>query len=110
MARKKKKIEKLEKYFDSVPPGKKALAKRLIDREAFLLDQLTQLETEIKENGIKETYQNGENQFGYKESTEYKCYVSFQKNYIQIIRQLTDLLPEAAAEDLDEFEKMVGLV
>lgn len=109
MAGKKKNIEKLEKYFKAIPPGKKALAKRLIDREAFLLGQLIELEAEIRENGIKETYQNGENQYGYKESTEYKCYVSFQKNYIQIIRQLTDLLPEAAAEDLDEFEKMVGL-
>lgn len=109
MAGKRKKIEKLERYFDSISPGKKALAKRLIDREAFLLDQLLKLETEIRENGIKETYQNGENQFGYKESTEYKCYVAFQKNHIQIIRQLTDLLPESAAEELDEFEKMVGL-
>lgn len=109
MAAKKKKIEKLSKYFDSIPPGKKALAKRLIDRESFLLEQMIDLEAEIKENGIKETYQNGENQFGYKESTEYKCYVSLQKNYIQIIRQLTDLLPAEAAEELDEFEKMVGI-
>lgn len=108
MAGRRKKIERLERFFDSISPGKKALAKRLIDREAFLLDQLTGLEADIKANGIKETYQNGENQFGYKESTEYKCYVSFQKNYIQIIRQLTDLLPESAAEELDEFEKLVG--
>jgi len=109
MAAKKKKIEKLAKYFDSVPPGKKALARRLLDREAFLLEQMLDLEAEIKEKGVKEIYQNGESQFGYKESTEYKCYISMQKNYIQIIRQLTDLLPEEAAEELDEFEKMVGI-
>lgn len=109
MAARRKKIETLERFFEGITPGKKALAQRLIDREAFLLGQMIDLEKEIKRNGIKEVYQNGENQYGYKESTEYKCYVSLQKNYIQIIRQLTDLLPEAAAEELDEFEKMVGL-
>jgi len=81
----------------------------LIDREAFLLSQMTELEAHIRENGVKEQYQNGESQFGYKESTEFKCYVAMQKNYIAIIRQLTDILPEEAADELDDFEKIVGI-
>jgi len=109
MATKTRNIETLAKHFANITPGKKALAKRLIDREAFLLEQMQELEAQIRENGVKECYQNGENQFGYKESTEFKCYVSMQKNYIQIIRQLTDILPEEAAEELDEFEKIVGI-
>jgi len=109
MADRIKNIETLAKHFANITPGKKALAQRLIDREAFLLGQMKELEAFIRENGVKETYQNGENQYGYKESTEFKCYVSMQKNYIQIIRQLTDILPEEAAEELDEFEKIVGI-
>lgn len=109
MAQKMKNIETLAKHFASITPGKKALAQRLIDREAFLLGQMRELEEQIRENGVKETYQNGENQYGFKESTEFKCYIAMQKNYIQIIRQLTDILPEEAAEELDEFERIVGI-
>lgn len=109
MAAKQKNFEALTKYFSGVPSGKKALAQRLIDRESFLLGEMLKCEANIRENGVKETYQNGENQFGYKESTEFKCYIAMQKNYIQIIRQLSEILPEEAAEELDEFERIVGL-
>ena len=109
MARTTTKLETLAEYFANITPGKKAIAKRLIDREAFLLAQMKELEAQIKKEGVKETYQNGNNQFGYKESTEFKCYIAMQKNYIAILKQLTEILPEEAAEELDEFEKIVGI-
>lgn len=109
MATKKADLNGLARFFECIPPGKQSLAKRLLDREVFLLGEMVKLEEHIRENGVKEEYQNGQNQFGYKESTEFKCYIAMQKNYVQIIKQLTDILPEEAAEDLDEFERIVGL-
>ena len=53
-----------------------------------------ELITKIAEsNGIKEEYKNGANQFGYKDSVEVKTYNAMIKNYMAVIKQLNDLLP-----------------
>ena len=65
----------------------------------FHLDDLAQ---EIKENGFIETYQNGNNQFGTKESTASKSYNSLLKNYNAIIRTLLSILPETQRKEISD--------
>ena len=56
--------------------------------------ELTKLENYISIHGVSEEYQNGENQYGKKMSTEASAYNTMIKNYTSIIKQLCELLPE----------------
>jgi len=49
---------------------------------------LDELKDDIKLYGVKETYVNGKDQFGFKESIESKTYNTMVKNYMNIIKQL----------------------
>ena len=92
--------------FKNIDKNKKDLVLDLIYNAAFMAVKLEDLSKYIKENGVKEEYQNGENQFGYKESIEMKTYNTMIKNYTNIIKQLTDLLPvEEQGKVEDEFDK-----
>ena len=67
---------------------------------------LDELMNTINENGIKEEYKNGANQFGYKDSVEVKTYNAMIKNYMAVIKQLNDLLPNQNNLK-DEFDRFV---
>ena len=54
---------------------------------------LTELQDEINKNGVKEQYQNGANQFGYKDTVEVKTYQTMVKNYTVVIKQLNEMIP-----------------
>lgn len=103
----KSKQNKLKKIFKKIDNNKKELVADLIYQASFMSVKLSDLSEHISENGIKEEYKNGENQFGYKESVEMKMYNTIIKNYTSVIKQLTDLLPEEekknAGEDLLKF-------
>lgn len=103
----KTKENKLNKIFKNIEENKKNLVKDLIYQASFMSVKLEDLSNFIIENGIKEEYKNGENQYGYKECVEMKMYNTIVKNYTSIIKQLTDLLPEEerknAGEDLLKF-------
>lgn len=102
----KSKQNKLKKLFKDIEENKKNLVESLIYNAAFMSVKLEDLSNYIMENGIKEEYQNGENQFGYKESVEMKTYNTIIKNYTNVIKQLTDLLPEKKQKEIgDELDK-----
>lgn len=104
IAKEKKKINKL---FVKIDKNKRAVVERLIENVAFMSVTLDELKEDIKMYGVKETYMNGSNQFGFKESIESKTYNTMLKNYMNAIKQLIDLLPEEekknAGEDLLKF-------
>ena len=77
----------------------------LLKNAAFLSVTLEDLRQDINENGIKEQYQNGVNQAGFKDSVETKTYNSLLKTYISIIKQLSDMLPSGNENEKDEFDK-----
>ena len=53
---------------------------------------------------------NGKGQFGFKESVESKTYNTMIKNYMNIIKQLNDMLPqEKKIDEDDEFVKFNDL-
>ena len=104
IAKEKKKINKL---FVKIDKNKRAVVEKLIENVAFMSITLDELKEDIKMYGVKETYMNGSNQFGFKESIESKTYNTMLKNYMNAIKQLIDLLPEEekknAGEDLLKF-------
>lgn len=102
----KKETQKLKKLFKDLPDNKKKMSEKLIENAAFMSIALDELKEDIKLYGVKETYVNGKDQFGFKESIESKTYNTMVKNYMNIIKQLNDMLPEEKKinED-DEFER-----
>lgn len=102
----KKETNKLKKLFKELPNNKKKMAEKLIENASFMSITLDELKEDIKIYGVKETYVNGKDQFGFKESIESKTYSTMVKNYMNIIKQLNDMLPEEKKinED-DEFER-----
>lgn len=115
LVEKNKKIKKetlrLKKLFNDLPENKKKMADKLIENASFMSITLDELKEDIKKYGVKETYVNGKDQYGFKESIESKTYNTMIKNYMNIIKQLNDMLPEQKQinED-DEFEKFNGVL
>ena len=102
----KKETQKLNKLFKDLVYNKKKMAEKLIENAYFMSITIDELKEDIKLYGVKETYVNGKDQFGFKESIENKTYNTMIKNYMNIIKQLNDMLPEEKKinED-DEFER-----
>ncbi|WP_405317593.1 hypothetical protein [Faecalibacillus faecis] len=105
----KKETQRLKKLFKELPENKKKMAEKLIENAAFMSITLDELKDDIKLYGVKETYVNGANQYGFKESIESKTYNTMIKNYMNIIKQLNDMLPEdKKINEDDEFEQFNG--
>lgn len=103
----KRRITKLNKIFKDVPEDKREVVKPLITRAAYMEYGLEKLEREMLVVGFVEEYQNGNNQFGKKQSSESKAYSTMIRDYNAVIKTLLSCLPEDVqpqAEDaLDEF-------
>lgn len=106
----KKETQRLKKLFKDLPENKHKMAEKLIENASFMSITLDELKEDIKLYGVKEPYANGKDQYGFKESIESKTYNTMVKNYMSIIKQLNDMLPEQKKinED-DEFEQFNGL-
>ena len=106
----KKELNRLKKLFKDLPENKKKISEKLIDNAAFMSVSLEELKKDIILYGIKETYVNGKDQYGFKESIESKTYNITIKNYMALIKQLNEMLPEEKqiSED-DEFDRFNGL-
>ncbi len=104
-----KETQRLKKLFKDLPDNKHRMAEKLIENASFMSITLDELKEDIKKYGVKETYVNGKDQYGFKESIESKTYNTMIKNYMNIIKQLNDMLPEQKKinED-DEFEQFNG--
>lgn len=106
--RTKAELKKLNNIFKAMPEDKKALAEKLIGNAAFMAILLDDLQEDIKENGYKEEYKNGENQYGYKRSIAADLYQVTIKNYSNTIKQLNDLLPKESPEEDDCFDEFIN--
>lgn len=97
----KKEKNRLNKLFKDIDVDKKKIAKGLIENAAFMGVQMEEMMQRINSEGVTIKYQNGENQWGYKKSPDVDTYNSFIKQYAQIIKQLTDILPKDAPLQTD---------
>ena len=70
------------------------IAKSLIGNAAFMAITLQDLQDEINANGVVSKYQNGENQWGTKQSPEASTYISLVNRHNAVMKQLLDLLPK----------------
>lgn len=89
-----KEKRRLKDLFKELDKSKIQLAENLIYNAAYMSVELSYLKKHNIEFGIKETYMNGANQFGYKESIESKTYNTMIKNYMASIKQLNEMLPK----------------
>ena len=111
----KEELEKREKrklagIYKKLDKDTKKSVESLIDEAAFMAASLYELREIINKKGYTEEYQNGANQRGIKKCSEVEIYNTMVKNYMSTIKQLTDLLPKEAAQEIeknDGFEAVV---
>lgn len=104
----KKEKEKLTDRFKDLEEKTKKSVESLMDEAAFMAASLFELRKIINEKGYTEEYQNGENQKGTKKCSEVEIYINLSKNYMAIMKQLTDLLPRGAPKvENDGFDEFV---
>lgn len=84
---------RLKRAFKDLDKNKMSTVKQLISTAAFLSVTLRDLEDEINRNGVTEEYQNGQNQYGVKQSAAAVTHIAMTKNLTSIMKQLTDLVP-----------------
>ncbi len=107
----KKEKEKLNGIYLKMESKTKKSVSSLVDEAAFMSASLFQLRQIINKKGYTEDYQNGANQKGVKKCSEMEIYINLSKNYMTIMKQLTDLLPKPAtgkSDESDGFEQFVG--
>lgn len=107
-----KETKRLYKLFSKMDAKIKKSVQSLVDNAAFMAITLEDLMEIINTNGVTEEYQNGANQSGVKKSSEVEVYNTMVKNHMNIMKQLTDLLPKQPPQNSevdkdDGFEKFV---
>lgn len=102
--------KKLNAIYSKLETKTKKSVSSLVDEAAFMAASLYELRVIINQKGYTEEYQNGENQKGTKKCSEVEIYIQLSKNYMTIIKQLTDLLPKSDMVKVkdDGFEKFVS--
>ena len=98
----KRRIKELYKIFSLADEDRLKIVTPLINQVANMEEQLETLQADLKETGFVETYQNGENQSGTKESTVSRAYSSLFKNYVNAIRTLLQCLPKSASQEAED--------
>jgi len=89
----KKELNKIKKLYAEMDEKKKKSVEKLADNAAWMAVSLEELRQQIDDEGYEETYQNGANQRGKKDSIAVKNYNTIIKNYTATIKLLLDQLP-----------------
>ena len=98
----KKEFTKLKRLLTDIPKDKANSVESLLRNAAFMSITLDDLQDKINEIGVVSEYQNGQNQWGTKKSPEVEVYNAMIKNYMGVIKQLTDLIPNDKPIEKDE--------
>jgi hypothetical protein len=93
---------KLNGIYSKLEAKTKKSVSSLVDEASFMAASLYELREIINDKGYTEEYQNGENQKGTKKCSEVEIYIQLSKNYMSIIKQLTDLLPKGKPPEEDD--------
>ncbi len=94
--------KRLRELYADITGNRLKLVLKLVSQAAFMSVTLANLADYISKNGCTEEYQNGENQWGKKKSSEVDVYNTMVKNYASVIKQLTELLPKAGINEGDD--------
>lgn len=79
--------------FTDADANQKAVIMPMIQNAAFMKVTLEDLQEIINQEGVTDTYQNGANQHGVKQSATLQSYNSLIKNYTAVIRALSRIVP-----------------
>lgn len=105
--RKKKEKAKLNKILKSVDENKRKLVDNLVDNIAFMSVELQDLQEIIKNNGSVERYKNGQNQYGYKQSSAVQVYNAMLKSFASSLKILLQTVDENADNDTDDLKEFM---
>ena len=86
-------LDRLYQRFEDIDANKKVVLVPLIQNAAFMKVSLEDLQEIINRDGVTETYQNGANQYGVKQSAAVQSYNALIKNYAAVIKQLSGYVP-----------------
>lgn len=99
---------KLEEILSEISEEKQEVAKRLIDRVAFMTITLKILEEDIKKKGPTYKFEQGKQKM-YVENPSQKSYNTMINRYTTACEKLFNLLPkEVKGEQDDGFETFIG--
>lgn len=102
---------RLASKFVNADKNKRAVIESLLQNAAFMAVTLQDLQEIINEEGATEVYQNGEHQHGLKQSSAMQAYNSLVKNYMNVMKSLTTLVPPEerpqAPTKLEEYMKQL---
>lgn len=96
-ARQKKELSRLKKLYKNLPEDTLEISKKLIERAAYMLVSLEDMEAQIDEDGLVTTMPQGS--YDIKRAHPLlQPYNAMVKNYNATVKQLNDLLPSTDAE------------
>lgn len=98
-------FQRISVFFEDLAEHERSVILPLIQNAAFMRVTLEDLQKIIAEQGPVEAYQNGENQYGMKQSAAMQSYNSLIKNYAAVIKNLFNLLPPERKPVLSALEK-----
>ena len=85
----------LEELFCDLDQNRRTTVTPLIERAAFIIIHLQDLELQLNAEGWTEEYQNGQSQSGIKRSAAADVHIALTKNLTAITKQLLELVPAA---------------
>lgn len=88
----------LLKEYKELKPKENPSVDSTINRMAFLMIHIEEQEKIINRDGTIEEYQNGANQFGFKDSTATKVHDRMFNDFMKAKKQLDDMKPKEAGE------------
>jgi hypothetical protein len=103
-----KEIEKLEEIFADISEDKLKVARRLIERVAFMTITLQILEDDIKRKGPTYKFEQGKQKMVV-ENPSQKSYNTMINRYTAACKELFNLLPKEAQQEQDDgFDSFIG--
>lgn len=104
-ARVKKEINRLKRIYKAMPKDTLAVVEGLIVEAADLRIRLENIREDLDENGYDELFSQSENQEPYeRERPQARRYISMNKNYQSIMKQLGDYIPKPDPKKKDDKE------
>jgi len=100
--------DELYDIFNRLSEEKKKLVYPLIENAIFIEEQLKQLQEIINKDGVIDEYQNGNNQYGKKQSATMQTYNALIKNYNAIINKLSIMLEDIPQHTESPLEMIIN--
>ena len=88
-----KRLAEVKQLYADLPTEKMVLVLPLIENLVFIEFQLKELQEIISKDGFIDEYQNGNNQFGKKQSANVQSYNALVKSYNMISQRLEGMMP-----------------